>query len=118
MKAHALRFVLLSFALVATIAAFSACKKAIAKDPRLDETGHFNGNWPPKATTLAAAVAEVEANIGPGMKRPSGLVEWTAQVDAEHCGRIRLKDEGGKLVADSERLKEAHPDFAACMSGK
>ncbi|GMU61764.1 MAG: hypothetical protein AMXMBFR34_35270 [Myxococcaceae bacterium] len=112
---------LLTLCLVSSLAlgALAACQKdkPVEKDRRLNEVGRFDLNWPPTATTLEGAVAEVEAKIGPGLKRSGGMVEWTARVDDTHCARIQLKDEGGKLSATSERLLERHPDFAACIAG-
>lgn len=115
MKKHALLF-----AAVFAVASLTACQKArpIEKDPRISEVGHFNVNWPLKATTLESAIAEVEAGIGPGHKRADGMVEWTAQTDATHCARIQLKNEGGQLSATKEKLLERHPDFATCVAGK
>lgn len=120
MKTPASRLLLLCLASSLAVGAFAACQKPepLAKDPRLGETGQFNINWPLKATTLEGAVAEVEASIGPGKTRAGGLVEWTAQVDATHCARIQLKNDGKELFANKEKLMEAHPDFAACIAAK
>jgi hypothetical protein len=120
MKTHLPQLSTLCLAVVLALGGLTACQKAkpIEKDPRLSEVGHFSVNWPLKATTLEAAVAEVEAGIGPGQKRPDGTVEWTAQTDATHCARIQLKNEGGKLEATKEKLLDRHPDFATCIARK
>lgn len=118
MKTRSPLVVTCCLALTLALAGLAACSKPRAKDPRLDETNHFKLNWPLTATTLDAAVAEVEAKLGPALKRADGTLEWTAQTDETHCARIQLKDEGGKLSASSERLMAAHPDFATCISGK
>lgn len=120
MKTPALRLLTLCLASSLAVSGLAACQKAkpVEKDPRLDEVGHFDVNWPPKATTLEGAVAEVEAKIGPGLKRSGGMVEWTAQLDETHCARIQLKNEDGKLSASKERLLDRHPDFKTCIAGK
>ncbi|NVB81478.1 MAG: hypothetical protein HOV81_23990 [Kofleriaceae bacterium] len=93
------------------------------RDARLNALGRLSVNWPPAADNLSAAIAAVEANIGPGTKQPNGSLVWAAMVDAENaaeigegCNRITLEDEGGKLRATKETLKPAHPDFGACAS--
>jgi hypothetical protein len=93
------------------------------RDPRLNDLGRLKGNWPPEADNLSAAIAEVEANVGPGTKQPDGSLIWAAMVDAanaaeigEGCNRITLKDDGGKLKATKETLKRGHPEFGACAS--
>jgi len=120
MKITALCVPTLCLASFLAVAGLAACTdaKPLKKDTRLDETGHFTLNWPLKATSLEGAVAEVETGIGPGLKRADGMIEWTAQVDATHCARIQLKNDGANLSANSERLMQAHPDFDACISGK
>lgn len=119
MKTTHSRLLTLCFTCALAAGGLAGCqKKPVEKDRRLNEVGHFKVEWPPMATTLDAAVAEVEARIGPGLKRAGGTVEWTAQVDETHCARIQLKTEGGKLSASKERLLDRHPDFAACIAGK
>lgn len=93
------------------------------RDARLNDMGRFKGNWPPEADKLPAAIAEVEASIGPGTKQPDGSMVWAAMVDAENaaeigegCNRITLKEEDSKLKATKETLKPAHPDYSACAS--
>jgi len=93
------------------------------RDARLNDLGRLKGNWPPAADNLSAAIAEVEANLGPGTKQPDGSLVWAAMVDAanaaeigEGCNRITLKDDGGKLGATKATLRPGHPDFGACAS--
>jgi hypothetical protein len=90
----------------------------IKADSRVDaEMGRLNvGNWPPQAETLDAAAKDIEGKIGPGEKMPDGSLVWAGQSakEPEKCMRITLKDVGGKLDASSEKLKSAHPEFAAC----
>jgi len=116
MKTRATAY-LASFVALVVLAACDEAKP-FKKDPRIDEVGHFAVDWPPKATSLEGAVAEMEASIGPGFKRANGMVEWTAQTDATHCARIQLKNDGANLSANKEKLLPAHPDFQACISGK